>query len=135
MNWITDEHFFEFMRLIDELVPVLAERALPEPVGSMAKGSWHACCQSGLVNSPCTTYGTHSFSAICIHISVQHPTVDIASLLDSCVCGICNDWANSDSGQRTLAASRLLSHRIGGFCWCTEGTCDGLKYRKYSGSD
>ena len=47
---------------------MLAERALPEPVGSMAKGSWQACCQSGLVNSPCTTTGTHSF-AVCSQIA------------------------------------------------------------------
>lgn len=32
--------------------PVFADRALPEPVGSMAKGSWAACCQSGLPKSP-----------------------------------------------------------------------------------
>ena len=36
-------------------IPVFAERALPEPVGSMAKGSAAAFCQSGLPSRPCTT--------------------------------------------------------------------------------
>ena len=33
--------------------PVFAARALPEPVGSMAKGSLAASCQSGLPSRPC----------------------------------------------------------------------------------
>jgi hypothetical protein len=98
-------------------MPVLADRALPEPAGSSAMGIRAAACQSGRLSMPCSTacYSTpRRGTSVCfIRFNVRlHATACLARFATLNTCArtwrFCAHEAGSSSAARSSVACRRL---------------------------